>query len=112
MAKVLLSASNNNACSSELYRGLPIRDALITSLVQSDLIGFQTFSFAKHFMSACTRLLGLIVNDKGVECDDGHFVTVDVMPVGINPEEYYATLEVRNERYLLTACRKNPSKLE
>ena len=95
--------------SSELYRALPVRDLILKSLVTSDIIGFQAYSFSRHFMSACTRILGLTANDRGnefsknflvinfflgIECDNGHFVTCEVIPVGIDANQCLSSLQV------------------
>ncbi len=60
------------------------------------MVSFQTFAYARHFMSACTRLLGLTVNSTGVEQPDtngSQFVRVEVVPIGINPQNCYDALE-------------------
>ena len=56
------------------------------------MMGFQAYAFARHFMSACTRILGLTVNENGVETENGHFVTCEVLPIGINPEKCFEIL--------------------
>ena len=45
--------------SSEVFRALPQREELLRSLLSADLIGFHTFDYARHFLSCCSRLLGL-----------------------------------------------------
>lgn len=45
--------------SSEIYRTLPVREELLRSVLKADLIGFHTYDYARHFVSACTRILGL-----------------------------------------------------
>lgn len=37
----------------------PKREELLRSLLNADLIGFHTFDYARHFLSACSRMLGL-----------------------------------------------------
>jgi trehalose 6-phosphate synthase len=43
--------------SSEIYRILPVRGALLTGVLYCDLIGFHTYDYARHFISACARIL-------------------------------------------------------
>ena len=45
--------------SSEIYRALPVREELLRAVLKADLIGFHTYDYARHFVSACTRILGL-----------------------------------------------------
>ena len=43
--------------SSEIYRILPVREALLKGVLQCDLIGFHTYDYARHFLSSCSRIL-------------------------------------------------------
>ncbi len=45
--------------SSELFRTFPAREALLRALLNCDVIGFHTFDYARHFLSCCSRMLGL-----------------------------------------------------
>ncbi len=45
--------------SSEIYRTLPVREEVLRAVLKADLIGFHTYDYARHFVSACTRILGL-----------------------------------------------------
>ncbi|GAB2269866.1 Probable alpha,alpha-trehalose-phosphate synthase [UDP-forming] 9 [Dionaea muscipula] len=45
--------------SSEIYRTLPVRDEILKAFLNSDLIGFHTFDYARHFLACCSRMLGL-----------------------------------------------------
>ncbi|KAI3629499.1 hypothetical protein MIR68_012514 [Amoeboaphelidium protococcarum] len=72
--------------SSEIFRCLPQRKDVLKGMLGSNLIGFQTYSYARHFISACTRILGCESNSKGVE-DDGRFVSIQVFPIGIDVDE-------------------------
>ncbi|KAH6558141.1 hypothetical protein KP509_1Z077700 [Ceratopteris richardii] len=53
--------------SSEIYRTLPSRSKLLKAVLSADLIGFHTYDYARHFVSACTRILGLEGTPSGVE---------------------------------------------
>ncbi|XP_073526038.1 uncharacterized protein [Phyllobates terribilis] len=50
--------------SSEIYKTLPIREELLRAMLNSDLIGFHTFDYARHFLSCCSRMLGLTYESK------------------------------------------------
>ncbi|XP_023007580.1 alpha,alpha-trehalose-phosphate synthase [UDP-forming] 5-like [Cucurbita maxima] len=73
--------------SSEIYRTLPVRDELLRALLNSDLIGFHTFDYARHFLSCCSRMLGLSYQSKrgyiGLEYY-GRMVSIKILPVGIH----------------------------
>ncbi|KQK01090.1 probable alpha,alpha-trehalose-phosphate synthase [UDP-forming] 11 [Brachypodium distachyon] len=73
--------------SSEIFRTIPVRDDLLRALLNADLVGFHTFDYARHFLSACSRLLGLDYQSKrgyiGIEYY-GRTVTVKILPVGID----------------------------
>lgn len=45
--------------SSEIFRAFPKREELLRSLLNADVIGFHTFDYARHFISCCSRMLGL-----------------------------------------------------
>lgn len=44
--------------SSEIFRELPQRKEILTSLVQCDLVGFHDLSYLTHFKSSLSRVLG------------------------------------------------------
>jgi trehalose 6-phosphate synthase len=43
--------------SSEIYRILPVRNEILSGVLQCDLIGFHTYDYARHFLSSCSRIL-------------------------------------------------------
>ncbi|CAN1230195.1 Probable alpha,alpha-trehalose-phosphate synthase [UDP-forming] 7 [Linum grandiflorum] len=73
--------------SSEIYRTLPVREEILKALLNSDLIGFHTFDYARHFLSCCSRMLGLEYQSKrgyiGLEYY-GRTIGIKIMPVGIH----------------------------
>ena len=73
--------------SSELYRILTHREDILTGMLGADLIGFQTYEYARHFQSAVVRILGLEGNYQGIQIDN-HFARVAICPVGIDPERF------------------------
>ena len=46
---------------TEIYRTLPVREDVLKAVLGADLIGFHTYDYARHFISSCTRILGLEV---------------------------------------------------
>lgn len=78
--------------SSEVYRILPVRNKVLQGVLAADLIGFHTYDYARHFLSVCTRILGLEASPKGVTYKD-HFANVGIFPIGIDPSTWIAALE-------------------
>ena len=73
--------------SSEIYRILPVRNEILLGLLQCDLVGFHTYDYARHFISSCSRILGLKTTPNGVQYQD-KFVTVGAFPIGIDPPKF------------------------
>ncbi|WOL20133.1 alpha,alpha-trehalose-phosphate synthase [Canna indica] len=83
--------------SSEIYRTLPVREELLRALLNSDLIGFHTFDYARHFLSCCSRMLGLTYESKrgyiGLEYY-GRTVGIKILPVGIHLDQLGSALRL------------------
>ena len=45
--------------STEVFRVLPVRIEVLCALLCSDLVSFDLFEYARHFLHCCSRLLGL-----------------------------------------------------
>ncbi|KAL4912551.1 alpha,alpha-trehalose-phosphate synthase 1 [Aspergillus aurantiobrunneus] len=73
--------------SSEIYRILPVRNELLLGILHCDLIGFHTYDYTRHFLSACSRLLGLPTTPNGIEFQ-GKIVACGAFPIGIDPEKF------------------------
>ncbi|KAJ5137641.1 alpha-trehalose phosphate synthase subunit [Penicillium atrosanguineum] len=69
--------------SSEIFRCLNPREALLDGLLGADLIGFQTEEYCHHFLQSCSRLRRLEVSVDGVQVND-RFVHVKNYPLGID----------------------------
>lgn len=78
--------------SSEVYRILPVRKKVLEGVLAADLIGFHTYDYARHFLSVCTRILGLEATPKGVTFKD-HFANVGIFPIGIDPNTWINALQ-------------------
>lgn len=83
--------------SSEIYRTLPVRDDLLKALLNADLIGFHTFDYARHFLSCCSRMLGISYQSKrgyiGLEYY-GRTVSIKILPVGIHIGQLQSVLNL------------------
>ncbi|KAK9847263.1 Glycosyl transferase [Penicillium brevicompactum] len=69
--------------SSEFVRCLAKRKEILEGVLGANMVGFQTFSYSRHFTSCCTRVLGFESNSAGVDAYGAH-VAVDVFPIGID----------------------------
>ncbi|KAK4285832.1 hypothetical protein QN277_002474 [Acacia crassicarpa] len=79
--------------SSEIHRTLPSRSELLRAVLAADLVGFHTYDYARHFVSACTRILGLEGTPEGVE-DQGRLTRVAAFPIGIDSDRFRRALEL------------------
>ncbi|OJJ46943.1 hypothetical protein ASPZODRAFT_151534 [Penicilliopsis zonata CBS 506.65] len=73
--------------SSEIYRILPVRGQLLRGVLHCDLIGFHTYDYARHFLSSCAHILGLVTTPSSVKFE-GRSVTVGAFPIGIDPDKF------------------------
>jgi len=86
--------------SSEFLRCLPRRKEVLEGLLGSNLIGFQSYSYARHFTSCCTRILEFPSDAGGVDAF-GARVEVGVFPIGVdtNRVEQLAWSKEVTEKY-------------
>jgi len=73
--------------SQELIRVLPWREQLLRGMLGADLIGFHTFGYLRHFLSAVSHLLGLPAQSGQIELPN-RTVRVDAFPMGIDYKRY------------------------
>ncbi|KAE8348623.1 glycosyl transferase [Aspergillus coremiiformis] len=73
--------------SSEIYRILPVRAELLRGLLHCQLIGFHTYDYARHFLSSCAHILGLVTTPSSVK-HDGRSINVGAFPIGIDPDKF------------------------
>ncbi|RMZ82183.1 hypothetical protein DV738_g1910, partial [Chaetothyriales sp. CBS 135597] len=71
--------------SSEYLRCLPRRKEILGGSLGATMIGFQAYSFARHFNSCCKRILGFESDSAGVDAYGAH-VAVDAFPIGMDVE--------------------------
>ncbi|KAK9055945.1 hypothetical protein SSX86_027032 [Deinandra increscens subsp. villosa] len=79
--------------SSEIHRTMPSRSELLTAVLAADLVGFHTYDYARHFVSACTRILGLEGTPLGVE-DQGRLTRVAAFPIGIDSDRFISAIQL------------------
>uniref|UniRef100_A0A2P2M7H1 alpha,alpha-trehalose-phosphate synthase (UDP-forming) n=1 Tax=Rhizophora mucronata TaxID=61149 RepID=A0A2P2M7H1_RHIMU len=88
--------------SSEIYRTLTVREEILKALLNSDLIGFHTFDYARHFLSCCSRMLGLEYQSKrgyiGLDYY-GRTVGIKIMPVGIHMGQIESVLRLADKEW-------------
>ncbi|KAK7388450.1 hypothetical protein VNO78_23266 [Psophocarpus tetragonolobus] len=88
---------HNTFPSSEIYRTLPVREDILRAFLNCDLIGFHTFDYARHFLSCCSRMLGLDYESKrgyiGLDYY-GRTVTIKILPAGIHMGRFESFLSL------------------
>jgi trehalose-phosphatase len=73
--------------SYEIFRTLPWREEVLEGLLGSDLIGFHTYDYERHFLSSVRRLLGLDVSFNEIY-QDNRVIKVDSFPMGIDYKKF------------------------
>ncbi len=77
--------------SSEIYRLLPAREELLLGVLGCDYVAFHTHDYARHFRSACLRVLGLAAEHDGVVFE-GRRVGIGIHPIGIDVQRFTEVL--------------------
>ncbi|NAY90575.1 bifunctional alpha,alpha-trehalose-phosphate synthase (UDP-forming)/trehalose-phosphatase [Muricauda sp. JGD-17] len=73
--------------SYEIFRTLPWRREVLEGLLGSDLIGFHTYDYERHFLSSVRRILGLEVSFNDIFMDN-RVIKVDSFPMGIDYRKF------------------------
>lgn len=60
-------------------------------ILHCDLIGFHTYDYVRHFLSSCSRILGLPTFPNGADFR-GRRVQVRTYPIGIEPQQFEEAL--------------------
>lgn len=85
--------------SSEIFRLLPWKEEILKGLLGSDLIGFHTYSYVRHFLSSVLRILGYHKEFNEIKLEN-RTVKAELFPMGIDYKKYSQaplTKEVKNE---------------
>ncbi|CAG8572289.1 645_t:CDS:2 [Funneliformis caledonium] len=72
-----------------------VKIEVLNGVLNSDLIGFHTYDYARHFLSSCTRILGLSTMPNSIDFEGRH-VHVGTFPIGIDPEKFAEGLKQPN----------------
>lgn len=78
--------------SFEIFRLLPERQRLLEGLMGSDVVGFHTYDYARHFLSTARRLLGVNPHESQIEYQ-GRTVQVGTYPIGIDYKKYQRSVK-------------------
>jgi len=73
--------------SFELFRTLPWREELISGVLGADLVGFHTYDYARHFISASLRLADVEQSLTQLVYGD-RIIQVDSFPMGIDFDKF------------------------
>ena len=73
--------------SFEMFRTLPWRNDILHGLLGADLIGFHTYDYVRHFLSALTRLIGLD-STLGKLLFEDRTIKADSFPMGIDYQKF------------------------
>lgn len=73
--------------SSEVFRVLPVAEAILKGLLGSDLIGLHTYDYARHLATAYRRILGKQMDHETIDSEEGRTL-VRAFPLGIDMERY------------------------
>ena len=78
--------------SFEIFRVIPWREELLKGLLGADLIGFHTYDYVRHFVSAVRRILGY-EHHLGLISTENRVIRVDAFPMGIDYEKFARSAE-------------------
>ena len=78
--------------SYEVFRILPWREEILRGLLGSDLIGFHTYDYQRHFLSSVSRILRHEVSFNEITLKD-RMVTVNSFPMGIDYKKFAEAAE-------------------
>ncbi|WP_341225193.1 bifunctional alpha,alpha-trehalose-phosphate synthase (UDP-forming)/trehalose-phosphatase [uncultured Arcticibacterium sp.] len=74
--------------SYEVFRTLPWREEILQGMMGSDLIGFHTYDYERHFLSSVQRLLICDLDFNNILYDTRN-VKVDSFPMGIDFTKFH-----------------------
>ncbi|WP_115461744.1 bifunctional alpha,alpha-trehalose-phosphate synthase (UDP-forming)/trehalose-phosphatase [Winogradskyella aurantiaca] len=82
--------------SYEIFRTFPWRVELLEGVLGSNLIGFHTYDYERHFLSSVKRILRLDVNFNEISHLD-RIIKVDSFPMGIDYDKFYNAAKTHNK---------------
>lgn len=91
--------------SSEFFRCLPRREEILDGMLGADLLCFQTYSYGRHFVSACIRVMGLESVGNGIE-SNGMITDITYCPIGIDADRIEAERQLPGVKPKMMALKK------
>jgi trehalose 6-phosphate synthase/phosphatase len=91
--------------SSEIYRVIPSRDELLYGVLSSNLLGFHTHDYSRHFQSAATRIIGATCSNEHVTLN-GAVSSLGTFPIGIDPTRFVDALKTEGVQKHLAGFRR------
>jgi len=85
--------------SFELFRTIPWREEILRGMLGADLLGFHTFDYKRHFLSAVKRLLGNETKFNQVFLNN-RSVSIEAFPMGIDFDKFYNASKEHHNRSL------------
>lgn len=73
--------------SAELFRQLPVREEILSSLLEGDLLGFHEHSYLRQFVVSLKSILGVESSFFKTEIE-GHTTHLGVFPISIESDAY------------------------
>ena len=91
--------------SYELFRILPERSDILKGLLGADFIGFHTYDYVRHFISAVERVLHVDFTLEEARVGN-RVVGVDALPMGINYDLYQQASGKKEVKEVIERTRK------
>ncbi len=92
--------------SSEVFRQLPMREEILRSLIEADLIGFHDYSYLRHFGASLYSVLG--INSSSLAIDRKERKTqLGVFPVSIDSDKFSISAKSEEVRGLMRVFRQS-----
>lgn len=91
--------------SYEVFRCIPERKELLLGLLGSDLIGFHTSGYLRHFQSCLLRLLSIESQCNGLRYQDRD-IQMGVYPIGIYTDKFVSELKTEPFKQSLSEIEK------
>ena len=73
---------------TRLFVSLPYHERLVRTMLEYDLLGFQTEEFLESFLHYCVKELGAVVNEANEIHFEGRTVRAAAFPIGIDYHEF------------------------
>jgi len=95
--------------SSDVFRVLPTRQNILSSIMAADLLGFHTFDYARHFLSCTKRVMDLDFEtlaggSLGIKYN-GRFVSILISHVGLDSDLFLQETRLPVVRNLTSVLR-------